>query len=224
AVRARTACGVVAGPLFVSAFTAIGARRAGYDWRRYPVSSLADGRGGWAQRANFVLAGALYCIAGTGLARSSRRAVGPPAVPALILAAGAGLIGSGAFVTDPVDGFPPSEPERARDGVDVPPVVEVTREGRLHNLFAIPIFAGIPTAALICAGSATRRREYRWAGYCAGSAVGMVGALVLFGAAFGAAPRLSGRGGVFQRISVATGFGWLSALSLRSLCQRDERL
>ena len=57
AFRARTACGVVAGPAFVSAFTAIGARRAGYDWRRHAVSSLADGREGRTQRANFMIAG-----------------------------------------------------------------------------------------------------------------------------------------------------------------------
>lgn len=42
-VPIELACGVVAGPLFVSGFTAIGARRAGYDWRRHAVSSLADG-------------------------------------------------------------------------------------------------------------------------------------------------------------------------------------
>jgi hypothetical protein len=50
-VRAETACSAVAGPVFVSAFTLIGARRAGYDWRRHAVSSLADGREGCAQRA-----------------------------------------------------------------------------------------------------------------------------------------------------------------------------
>jgi hypothetical protein len=45
----------------------------------------------------------------------------------------------------------------------------------------------------------------------------MTSAFVLLGAAVGGAPRLAGRGGVFQRISVTTGFGWLSALSLRTL-------
>lgn len=212
-VRAKTACGVVAGPLFVSAFTAIGARRAGYDWRRLPVSSLADGPGGWAQRANFIFVGALYCVAARGLAQNSTPAVGPAAVPALIFSAGVGLIGSGVFVTDPVDPFPTAD-----DGVDLSQRIEVTREGQLHNLFAIPIFAGIPVAALTCAGSAARSREYRWAGYCAGSAVGIVGAFMLFGAA----PRLSGRAGVFQRISIATACAWLSALSLRAL-RRSRR-
>jgi hypothetical protein len=87
----------------------------------------------------------------------------------------------------------------------------------LHNLCAIPIFAGIPVAALICAASAARKGKYRWASYSAGSAIAMTGSFVLFGAAFGGAPRLAGQGGAFQRISIAAGFGWLSALSLRTL-------
>jgi hypothetical protein len=45
----------------------------------------------------------------------------------------------------------------------------------------------------------------------------MTSAFALFGAAFGGTPRLAGHGGVFQRISIAAGFGWLSALSLRTL-------
>ena len=212
-VPTEIACGVVAGPLFVSSFTVIGARRAGYDWRRHAVSSLAASQGGWSQRANFALTGALYCIAAHGLARSPRRAMGSRVVPALIFGVGVGLVGSGLFVTDPVAGFPP--PSHDQDGADLP--VAPTRSGKLHNLCALPIFAGIPAAALTCATSAARRGEYRWASYSASSAIAMMSAFVLFGAAFGGAPRLAGRGGVFQRISVTAGFGWLSALSLRTL-------
>ena len=223
AVAARAACGVVAGPLFAVAFTAIGARRGGYDWRRHPVSSLADGSEGWAQRVNFIVVGALYCVAAQGLARSSRRAVGPSVVPALVGGAGVGLIGSGLFVTDPVAGFPPPS-SGVQDAVDGTPSVAVrvavrTTRGKLHDLCAIPVFAGIPGAALTCAGSATRSGEYRWAAYSAGSAVVMAGAfmLVLGAALGGGVPRLAGRSGVVQRISIASGFGWLSALSLRAL-------
>ena len=217
-VAARAACGVVAGPLFAVAFTAIGARRAGYDWRRHPVSSLADAREGWAQRANFIVVGALYCFAAQGLARSPRRAIGPSVVPALVGGAGVGLIGSGLFVTDPVAGFPPPSAgvQNAVDGT--PSVAARTARGRLHNLCAIPVFAGIPAAALTCAGSATRSGEYRWAAYSAGSAVVMSGAFMLvLGAAVGrGVPRLAGRSGVVQRVSIASGFGRLSALSLRA--------
>ena len=214
-VRTETACGVLAGPVFVAMFTAIGATRAGYEWRRHAVSSLATGREGWAQRANFCLTGGLYCVAARGLGQSPRRVVGPSVVPALTFAAGAGLIGSGLFVTDPVAGFPRAEHARDR-AVGAPPELAPTRSGQLHNLCAIPIFVGIPAAALVSAGSAARRREYRWAAYSAGSAIGMTGTSVLFGAAFGGAPRLIRRGGLLQRISITTGFAWLSALSLRA--------
>jgi hypothetical protein len=214
-VKTKIACGVVAGPVFVGVFTVLGGRRAGYDWRRHAVSSLAVGREGRGQRANFMLVGTLYCVAARGLARSSSRAVGPVVVPALIFAAGVGLIGSGLFVTDAVAGFPPEDaPAGSFDAIaEGAP----TRSGQLHNQCAIPIFAGLPAAALVAAGSAVRRREYRWAAYCAGSAIGMASACVLFGAAFGGLPALVSRGGLFQRISIAAGFGWLSALSLRAL-------
>jgi hypothetical protein len=219
-VKTKIAWGVVAGPVFVVVFTVLGARRAGYDWRRHAVSSLAVGREGWGQRANFVFVGGLYCVAARGLARSSSRVVGPAVVPALVFAAGVGLIGSGVFVTDPVAGFPP---EHARAGAfDAIAEVAPTRGGRLHNLCAVPIFVGLPVAALVGAGSAVRRREYGWAAYCAGSAICMARACALFGAAFGGVPTLASRGGLFQRVSIATGFGWLSALSFRALRRASQ--
>lgn len=210
----QVACGVLAGPLFVAVFTVLGARRAAYDWRRHAVSSLAVGREGAAQRANFTIVGGLYCIAARGLARSSSQVV-TPAVPPLVFAAGVGLIGSGLFVTDPVAGFPPErDPAGADDAVAT---FAPTRSGQLHNLSAIPVFVGLPVAALLSAGSAIRRREYQWATYCAGSAIGMAGACALFGAAFAGEPTLVPRGGLFQRVSIAAGFGWLSAVSFRAL-------
>lgn len=214
-VPAELACGVAAGPLFVGSFTAIGARRTGYDWRRHAVSSLAAGRGGWLQRANFIVTGSLFCIAAHGLARSPKQTAGSRVVATLTFGVGGGLIGSGLFVTDPVAGFPPSPGDH--DEAGRAPAVVPTREGRLHNLCAIPIFAGIPVAGLTCATFAVGQRQYLWASYSAGSAITMTSASVLFGAAFGGAPRLGERGGVMQRVSVATGFGWLSVLSLRAL-------
>jgi hypothetical protein len=89
----------------------------------------------------------------------------------------------------------------------------------MHNLSALPIFVGIPLAGVLSGASAFRRREYRWAGYSIGSSLVMVASFLLFGAAFGNVGRLAARGGIFQRISVAAGFGWLTALSLRALTQ-----
>ncbi len=67
------------------------------------------------------------------------------------------------------------------------------------------------------AATAVRGRDFGWAGYSAASGLAMVGSSVMFGRAFGDEPRLSGKGGVFQRLSIACGCGWLTALSLRAL-------
>jgi hypothetical protein len=69
--------------VFVTAFTAIGATRSGYDWQRYPVSSLAIGRRGWLQRANFILAGVLYSCAAPALLAASAGSLSEAWVPVL---------------------------------------------------------------------------------------------------------------------------------------------
>ena len=96
-----------------------------------------------------------------------------------------------------------------------------TREGKLHNLSAIPIFIGIPLATFVSAGWSARRRDFVWAAYSAGSGVAMTVAFLLFGTALGQGSRLDGWGGAFQRMSIASGFGWVSALSLRILVTRS---
>jgi hypothetical protein len=182
------------------------------------VSSLACGREGWLQRANFVLTGVLYSCAARGIARCPRQSTGPRLIPALLGAAGAGLVGSGIFVTDPVGGFPPAAPGENESGQGTGAAASPSPEGSLHNLCAIPIFAGIPVAGLASALAAARRKDYGWACYSAVSSLSMAGNFLLFGAAFGErVPRLLRKGGIFQRMSIAAGVGWLSALSLRCL-------
>lgn len=189
--------------------------RPGYDWRRDPVSSLGIGDQGCPQRANFAFAGGLYLLAASGMRRCPQPIVGPRVVPALVAAAGVGLIGSGLFVTDPVGDFPPMVP--GEQGPESSPESARTRAGQLHNLSAIPIFAGLPVAALASALGAVRQGNVRWAAYSAVSGVTMVASFAAFGSAFGPGSRLTGKGGMFQRISIASGFGWLSVLSLRAL-------
>ncbi len=194
----------------------IGAARRGYDWRRYPVSSLATGRQGWYQRINFILAGVLYSCAAVGLAHCDGRRIGPRAVPALVAGAGIGLIGSGVFVTDYVGDLLGERPD-VKNGGAAP--ARRTRAGQLHDLCGILVFAGIPAAGLASAATAVRSGDYRWACYSAGSSTVMAGSLLLLGAAIRGRSRLSGKSGILQRISIAIGLGWLSSLSLRGLCQ-----
>jgi hypothetical protein len=201
-------CGLAAGPVFVTAFLAEGAARDGYQPLRHPVSSLALGPGGWAQAANFAVTGILFAAAAAGLSRADDPAAGTRAGPALIGAAGAGLIGSAIFPTDPVSGYPPGTPGLPR---------APSRAGTGHNLAAIPVFLGLPAAAAVASWRSFRTGQRGWGLYCAGTAIIMPAAMALAAASFSQSPRLVRLGGLFQRASILTGFAWLTALSARAL-------
>lgn len=201
-------CGLAAGPVFVTAFLVEGAARDGYRPLRHPVSSLALGPGGWVQTTNFAVTGILFLAGAAGLSRADDPAIGTRAEPVLIGAAGAGLIGSAIFPTDPVSGYPPGTPDMPR---------APSRAGTVHNLAAIPVFLGLPAAA---AGSSWRSFRIGQCGfglYCAGTAITMLAAMALAAAGFSQSPRLARLGGLFQRASIVTGFAWLTALSARAL-------
>jgi Protein of unknown function (DUF998) len=200
-------CGVAAGPVFVAVFLLEGAIRDGYRPLRHPVSSLALGPRGWIQAANFAVAGTLFLAGAAGLARAGDPAAGR-AAPALIGAAGAGLIGAAAFATDPVSGYPPGTPDA---------LTRPTRTGIAHNLAAVPVFAGLPAAALASGWRSWRAGQRRFGLYSAATAVTMLSAMALAGAGFGQSPRLINLGGLFQRASIITGFAWFTALSAQAL-------
>jgi len=205
--RSLLRCGLAAGPVFVTVFLAEGAVREGYNPLRHPVSSLALGPRGWIQAGNFAVTGTLVLATAAGLSRAGDPVTGR-AVPVLIGAAGAGLLGSAAFTTDPVSGYPPGTPDT---------LSHPSRTGTIHNLCGIPVFAGLPAAALTY-GWRSQRTGQRAAGrYSAGTAVTMLAVIVLAGAGFGQSPRLVRLGGLFQRASIITGFAWLTVLSARTL-------
>jgi hypothetical protein len=204
-------CGVVAGPVFVTVFLLEGAGRDGYRPLRHPVSSLALGPRGWIQTGNFAVAGTLFLAGAAGLARADDPA-GSRAAPALIGAAGAGLIMSAIFTTDPVSGYPPGTPDA---------LTQPSRTGTAHNLGAVPVFVGLPAAALASAWRSWRAGQRSFGLYCAGTAATMLITTILAGAGFGQSPRFVNRAGLFQRASIITGFTWLTALSARALqCER----
>jgi hypothetical protein len=201
-------CGVAAGPLFVAVFLLEGAVRDGYRPLRHPVSSLALGPRGWIQAADFAVAGTLFLAGAAGLARAGDPAAGSRAAPALIGAAGAGLIGSAVFTTDPVSGYPPGTPDA---------LTRPSRTGTAHNLAAVPVFLGLPAAALACGWRSWRAGQHRFGLYSAGTAVTMLTAMALAGTGFSQSPQLASLGGLFQRASIITGFTWLTALSAQAL-------
>jgi hypothetical protein len=206
--RTLLRCGLAAGPVFITAFLLEGAVRDGYRPLRHPVSSLALGSRGWIQTGNFAVAGTLFLAGAAGLARAGDPAASSRVAPALIGGAGAGLIGAAVFPTDPVSGYPPGTPDA---------ITRLSPAGAAHNVAAIPVFLGLPAAALACGWRSWRAGQRGFALYSAGTAVTMLATMALAGAGFGQSPRLVRLGGLFQRASIITGFTWLTARSARAL-------
>jgi hypothetical protein len=206
--RGLLRCGLAAGPAFVTAFVIEGSVRDGYRPLRHPVSSLALGPHGWTQTGNFALTGMLFLAAAAGLSHAGDPAASRLPGPALIGAAGTGLIAAAIFPTDPVSGYPPGTP----GALPAP-----SRTGTAHTLAAIPVFFGLPAAALSCGWRSWRAGQRTFALYSTGTAITMATTATLAGAGFGQSPRLVNLGGLFQRVSIITGFGWLTVLSAREL-------
>ena len=99
-------CGAVAGPIFLGTASTEGAIRPEYHPMRHPVSSLALGPRGGIQTANFAVTGMLMLAGALGLSRAAADTARPRSGSAFLAAAGVGLLGSAAFVTDPVSGYP----------------------------------------------------------------------------------------------------------------------
>ena len=128
-------CGAVAGPIFLGAASTEGGLRAEYHPMRHPVISLALGPRGGIQTANFAVTGMLMLAGALGLSRAAADTARPRSGSVFLAAAGIGLLGSAAFVTDPVSGYPPGTPEL---------LTQRTTPALLHDLFGVPTFLGLP--------------------------------------------------------------------------------
>ncbi|MET7395400.1 DUF998 domain-containing protein [Dactylosporangium sp. NPDC005572] len=185
--------GLLAGPLFVGAFLVEGALRDGYDPMRHPVSSLALGPSGWVQVVNFVVAGLLTLLFAAGLR-------GRRLVAILVAVWGVGLIGAGAFVTDPVSGYPAGTPAVADPA---------TWHGIVHDLaFSLPAFLALTVAMF-----ADVRRS-RWSAL---SGVAFLALFVLSSAGFAQAAPFVGVAGLLQRLAIVVGWLWIAVLARRQL-------
>ena len=202
------ACGVIAGPLFVLVFLVEGATRIHYDPLRHPVSSLAFGDAGWTQRANFLVTGLLMLAFAIGLWRALRPLGGSTWGPLLVGACAVGLLGAGIFVADPMNGYPPGTPDKRLD---------YSTHGVLHDLFSTPFFLGLPLACFVFSRWSAAWGKRGWTTYSAVTGVVVVGAFILSSAGFGQAEGLVNVAGLFQRVTLIVGFGWLTLLAVRFL-------
>ncbi|MQA88117.1 MAG: DUF998 domain-containing protein [Streptosporangiales bacterium] len=212
AQRALLACGAIGAPLFVVVFlveSAIPAiRPLGYSPLRHPVSSFVLGEFGWAQIANFLVTGVLMLAFAVGLRPALRPYGGGIWAPVLMGLLAVGLIGSGVFAADPLSGYPPGTPM----------VPDRTTEGALHDAFGILVFlVGLPAGCSVVAYRFATSGRRGWAGYSAGTAVAFLTGFVLTSMGFAQHPTLMPIGGLLQRLTIAVGLAWITALALHLL-------
>lgn len=204
-------CGVAAGPLFATAALLQGALRPDYSPIRHPISSLVIGSAGWIQVLNFLATGLLIVAFAIGARRALKPGRGAFWGPILLAAWGVGLIGAGVFVTDPVGGYPVGTP-------DV--VTEPTAQGSLHDACSMFGFVCLFAAILVL----TVRfwsAERAWAIASLASGLGFVVTMQLSTLAYTPESGLTGLGGLFQRLALLIGLGWMTAVALR--LQRGHR-
>jgi len=77
--------------------------------------------------------------------------------------------------------------------------------------------SALPAAALTCSWQSVRTGHRGFGLYCAATATTMLATMALAGAGFNQSPRLVNLAGLFQRASIVTGFGWLTAVSAQAL-------
>ena len=102
--------GPIGSMLFIIVFLIEGATREGYSPFRFPISSLSIGDLGWIQITNFIISGSLIFLFAFGLRNALLPSKDSKWIPRLIGAVGLGLIGAGIFSSDPVFGYPMTEP------------------------------------------------------------------------------------------------------------------
>ena len=199
--RTLLRCGTAGAVLFVAVFLVLGSVKAGYDPLRHPVSSLAIGSLGWAQAVSFCISGVLVTSSAFGMRSVLLRLGGDWWVPGLIIAIGVGLIGAGFFTTDPINGYPPGE------------AGGTTATGVLHQFFSAGVFLGFPAASSLLARLFWSTRHPWWAAGCLLTAVAFGAGFAFAALGFAGVPDFQPYAGLYQRIALCVGFGWLLSLS-----------
>lgn len=197
--RSLLGWGVVAGPFYLVVGTVLALTRGGFDLSRHQLSLLMLGDGGWMQRTNLILSGLMTLAAAVGFHRAVRGSKPSARAGVLLGVCGLGLLGSGTFAPDPMNGFPAGEPE------------EATVSGILHMAFGLVQFLALAAAAVVVAGWYARRGDRGTAAYSRISA-----AVIVVGFAGGAALSTTAAGVALLWLAVGAGWAWLLVASVRT--------
>lgn len=210
--RRLLVCGPVGCILFISLFLIQGAIREGYSPLKFPISSLSIGTLGWIQKSNFIISGTLLILFAFGLRQAIKSLKGSIWISRLIGAVGLGLVGAGIFSSDPVFGYPMTEPLA---------IAQFTVHGHLHDFFSVIVFVCLPIVCFKFRNRFNESGDTGWATYSLISGIGMLVAFILAAIGFKQITGLVEVAGIFQRLCLIIGFGWLSLLALHIIKTTD---
>ncbi|MGK5558816.1 DUF998 domain-containing protein [Actinomadura kijaniata] len=205
--RARLALlsGVFAGLLFTLAHLLEAFTRDAYDPLRHPVSSLALGPHGWTQTLNFLVTGCLVLFFAFGVRWAPGPVGGAFWGPLFLGVWSVGLLGAGAFLTDPINGYPPGSPDL---------LPSPTVHGAWHDNLSLMGFVAFVVACSVFARRFARAGARGWAWGSVLCGVGFVVFMGLASAGFVQDGRLESVAGLFQRLAVTLALTWQALLGV----------
>lgn len=201
------ACGVLAGPVYITVGIFQILTRAGFDMTRHPLSMMSLGDLGWIQIANFFVTGSLVVLGSLGLRRAVRNNKRWQRGALCVTLFGLGVITGGLFSVDPSLGFPPGTP-------DVAPTT-MSWHAMLHLMLGQLGFLALIVSSFIFARYFKAENQRSWAMYSAFTGAFFLAAIITIGAAQGAA-----WASVMLYAAIAFAFVWLSTLMAYYLRQK----
>lgn len=209
-IRFLLSGGVIGPILFIVVFLIDGFTRNDYNPWFHFVSSLSNGDRGWVQITNFVVCGVLVLCFAIGLRQVLRPGPGSWWGPILLFVFGAGLIGAGIFVADPILGYPPGIQN------EIPSLAHT-----LHDSASMFVFASLPIAIFVLVRRFVRDRAgWVWITYSIVTALLFIGLFFSFGTMYSLHEDGSWPGapvGLFQRLCIVVGWCWIALYALRLL-------
>src|SRR6266851_5156881 len=214
--RLLIACGAIGPILFILVFLVEGATRPGYSaWHNF-VSDLSLSNQGWMQIANFLICGVLMLCFALGLRQVLRSGKGAIWGPLLLGIFGLSLLIAGFFVTDPSLGYYPPGTSSSTH----------TLHGTIHGANAPLAFGSLTIAIFVLARRFARDPAWRgWTLYSLVTGILFVGSFI----ACLAVAQLDQNGvypnspaGLFERIAIIIGWGWIALVALRLLRQMSS--
>ena len=209
--RTLLACGVVAGPLYVTVTMIEALTRDGFDLRHDRFSWLTTGDLGWIHQANMMGVGLLTVLLAIGVRRVLRAGRGAVWGPRLLALFGVAYVVGGVFTADPVVGFPPGT---------TPEMAQTTWHGVVQNASrGASTLLLLATSGVIATWFAAQgRRAWAWL-YAAAIPVAFT-VLAAFGGAIGINPAAPA--------FLATPWVWVTALAVhlyrREVAQRGGHM